>query len=387
MAQGTIADPMTIGEALTSARVKPGHTVWLAAGTYRADLTATLEGTAEQPITVKPLPGARAVLDGSINLNGEYVTVEGVEIACSRFATRLSEFPNAAPPDLPYAQFTINGPGTVVRNCVVHDVLDINSWIVATGATFYGNVIYNFGWQGPDRAHGPGHYIQNGDAVKTLKHNVWAHSFWHPIQARTSAERIDNIHILENVIIRAGSLRGEAAPCIYYNDGDVAQSPVVSGNLAYGGAYAYLWPTSGVKNGTLKNNYIPEARLDYIATVGLAEDSGNFWGPAPDSGQKHVLWPNEYDAGRATLTVYNWDALDTVEADASAWLRPGQRVRARSVQDYFVDIVTLTVGARGTLALDMRAGSHSIARPVGWEAGATTFPTFGCWILEKLEDT
>jgi hypothetical protein len=386
MAQGTIADPMTLADALTSDRIQPGHTVWLMDGNYRADVTVILEGTAEQPITIKPMPGARPVIDSDFWINGAYLIFDGLEFASGRFTTRLSEEAGSGPTDLPNPQLTINGPGVAVRNCIIHDVRDVNSWMPATGAEFYGNVIYNWGWQGPDRAHGPGQYIQNGDGAKSVKHNVWAHSFWHPIQARTSEKRIDNLHILENVFVRAGSLRNDGqgpAPGIYYNDGDVAQNPIVSGNLAYGCDPHRLWYTTGVENGVLTNNYNPDGVEK--AEEGIVEDSGNFWGPAPDSGQKHVLWPNEYDEGRAILTAYNWDEADTVEVDVLAWLELGQQVRARSVQDYFMDIATLTVGAEGTLSLDMRAESHTIAQPVGWYAGETTFPAFGCWILEKLD--
>lgn len=381
-ARGTFADPLTFSQALNSADIQPGHTIWLKGGIYSGDVTATLNGTAESPILIKPYPGHRPIIDYSLGLNSTYLLFDGIEFACDRFTTRLSAVEGSNPTDLPTPQLNINLSNSF-RHCIFHDILLIGSWENAVGAEFYGNLIYNWGWQGPDRAHGPGHYIQNGDTTKLLKHNIWCNSFWNPIQARTDTGRIDNLSIIENVFINAGSLRlvQGPAPCIWYNDGDVAQNPVVQGNLEYGCAYAYLWPTSGVENGTLVDNYFPNGITK--ATEGITVDSGNFAGPVPESGQKVVLRPDVYDTDRAILSIYNWDLADSVVVDVSAIFSAGDVLKAYSAQDYFGDAALWVVTGDGTVTVDMLASAHSVAAPVGWTAGPNTFPVFGAFVLQR----
>lgn len=38
----------------------------------------------------------------------------------------------------------------------------------------------------------------------------------------------------------------------------------------------------------------------------------------------------------------------------------------------------------GTISIDMRATSHTVAAPLQGSAGATSFPTYGCFILQGI---
>ena len=83
------------GEAGTAARIEPGTTVRLLAGTYRPDWPNTtdvtkastphvfhvgLKGTADEPITIEPEPGAAVHLDGCLEVNGTHLLIVGLEI-------------------------------------------------------------------------------------------------------------------------------------------------------------------------------------------------------------------------------------------------------------------------------------------------------------------
>lgn len=83
---------------------------------------------------------------------------------------------------------------------------------------------------------------------------------------------------------------------------------------------------------------------------------------------------------------YNWDLDDSVVVDLSTvtGLSIGDTVSVKNVQDLFVDIVELVLDADKKITVDMRAVNHTVAAPVLWDAPVTTFPEFGCFIIEKV---
>jgi hypothetical protein len=93
---------------------------------------------------------------------------------------------------------------------------------------------------------------------------------------------------------------------------------------------------------------------------------------------------NEHDTNRANLVIYNQAEADTIDVDVSAIFGQSGTVQARNVQDYFVDIQTLTITA-GVITVNMQAANRTVATPVQWTAPATTFPLFGCLVLTKTE--
>ena len=125
------------------------------------------------------------------------------------------------------------------------------------------------------------------------------------------------------------------------------------------------------------DNYSPDGNLNVEAAV---VDNDNNWTTV---GNTYFLRANTYDANRANLTIYNQDAVNTVTADVSSIYSNGDTINARNVQDYFVDIQTLTV-AGGNITVNMQAANRTVATPVQWTAPASTFPTFGCFVLEKV---
>jgi hypothetical protein len=48
------------------------------------------------------------------------------------------------------------------------------------------------------------------------------------------------------------------------------------------------------------------------------------------------------------------------------------------------DVQELTVAGDGTITVDMQAANRSVATPIAWDAPATTFPEFGCFVLQKV---
>jgi hypothetical protein len=52
-------------------------------------------------------------------------------------------------------------------------------------------------------------------------------------------------------------------------------------------------------------------------------------------GAKIVLRPNKYDPARANLAIFNWEKKESVEVDASGFLKPGEHYRFLDPKDFF----------------------------------------------------
>ena len=386
MAQGTIEDPMTIDEALVSSRIKPGHTVWLRGGTYSGDFNAALQGTAEAPIVIRNYPGELAIIDGGMALNGTHIhwigshkTGEGIRFRFTGWNKRITDIAGITE-DVTHRALEIYGEGCSAINCVMDNLFEIGMWKMVGAASFYGNVVYNFGWLGPERGHGPGLYTQNNTPRRTIKHNVFLNSFGSGIQAYgSSAAFVNYFDVIGNTFY--GSYRN--INCLV-GGGSVALAPVVSGNNLFDGGGIRIGYTASATDVTYTDNYSPEGGSLNVSN--FLERADNWTGPAPHP-PRATLYPNEYEDGIALLTVYNWAELDTMTVDVSGWAAAGNTLRLRSTQDYENDIADVTVAGDGTVAVDMRAVSHSLAVPLlwtgeGWPVNA--FPVFGCFIVEKL---
>lgn len=387
MARGTIDDPMVLTVALESDRIQPGHTVWLRGGTYSGDLTSILQGTAEAPIIIRNYPGEQAIIDGNVALNGAYTnwigshkTGQGIVFTFSGWETRITEIEGSHPDDIPVKNITAKCDGLQLINCVIHDMSEVGYWLECKASTFYGNVVFNLGWLGPDRAHGPACYTQNNTPRRTIKHNVMMNNFGSGIQAYGSSEAYVNYYdVIGNSL--HGSYR--ANNCLV-GGGTVALVPVVSDNNLYQRGKMQIGYTAPAEDVTYTNNYAPEG--EELNVTNYTEQADNWAGPAPHPARV-TLYPNEYEDEIALLTVYNWDSLDTMTVDVSSWAAAGNTLRLRSTQDYFNDTADVTVAGDGTIAVDMRAVSHTLAVPLAWTGEdwpVNAFPIFGCFIVEKL---
>ncbi len=93
---------------------------------------------------------------------------------------------------------------------------------------------------------------------------------------------------------------------------------------------------------------------------------------------KVFLRPNQYEAGRAHITIFNWDALPAVSVDLSSILSPGQAFEIRNGQDILgAPVVAGTYdGSAVSVPTVLAPGT-----PVGWPAPASTGPDFNVYVL------
>src|SRR5436190_980582 len=113
------------------------------------------------------------------------------------------------------------------------------------------------------------------------------------------------------------------------------------------------------------------------SNTGLDTNS-QFFASRP-TGAHVFIQPNDYESGRANITVYNWDNLSTVEVNVSSVLSPGDRFEVRNAQDYYAPPVLAGVYDGSSIRLPMTG--LSVAAPYGWPAAAPTGPLFNTFVL------
>lgn len=176
----SVEDPIGLVEALTSQYVIPGDTIYLLDGIYTGNFTCSLNGTAENPITIRPYPGSRAIIDGKLTIEGSYTNWVEIENTLIGTYPRATDVPGSDPP-IVAGGITILGDHIKMINCIIYDLVNvaIGWWEAANGGELYGCFTFNNGWIGPDRGHGHGIYTQNlGESdIKTVKHCVLGTNF------------------------------------------------------------------------------------------------------------------------------------------------------------------------------------------------------------------
>lgn len=417
MGSGTIVNPYTLKEALASADIKPGHTVYLRGGNY-TDIPyyQGIRGTAEAPIYFKPYHGERPIITGRTDIYVPYTEWWGVEFCKLTYDPR-DESDGACDES---TWLDIYGGGNVkIINCIIHDFsYGVNSGQPETELN--GCIIYHCGWEEEAYTAGHGVYVSNADPTKTvtIKNCIIFNNWGWGIHAYSELEDVYNIDINGNICFNAGYLAtwGARRTNIMLGVGSSTKKPIngkVRNNCSYfplltdnnGIGLQIGFGTSGSDGLEVTNNY--SAGGAYAASIrnptnitvtgntfigGLlyfdAEDyADNTYAAAfPEVGSKIVVYPLDYQADRVHVAIYNWALANTVDVDLTsvAGLSVGDSVKCHNAQDYFTDIQTLTLDANKKITVNMQAANRTVATPVNWTAPATTFPQFGAFVVEKI---
>lgn len=178
---GSLAKPWSLPTALAQPGiVQPGDTIWVHGGTYNGPFTSNLAGTAAAPIVLRQYGRERVVIDGRLNIAGQYAYYWGLEITYSD-PRRVSLIADSHPADLPRSLVTVSVTGSFNKliNLLVHDLGNgLFAGRDAEGLEIYGSMFYNNGWIGPvDRGYGHNVYLQNQNAKKIVADNILFDSF------------------------------------------------------------------------------------------------------------------------------------------------------------------------------------------------------------------
>jgi ribosomal protein L27 len=363
-------------------RVQPGDTIWLRGGTYRGGFRATVAGREGAPVVVRQFPGERAVIDGAtaprstLYVMGNHTVFWGFELTNTDTA-RTTSSPKL---ELRHNVVVNDASHTKYINLVVHD----------GGVGFYnepksidveisGCIVYNNGYQAPDRGHGHGLYLKAFVGPLVARDNVIFNQYGYGIHAYTNSGtgKLMNITIEGNVAFNNGTLatRRSLSSNILLGGADYAGGDVVRDNIAYyspeltgAGANVVIgyrtqrngdvvvehnyfvggspvldfgfWAAARVSSNTLIRTGAPRLLGSLIQQRDAGgRGGGQIWrdndeGAAP-AVTNVVVRPNLYEPGRAHVTVINWGKDKTARVDVRGVLEPGDRYEVHNVQDLF----------------------------------------------------
>jgi hypothetical protein len=255
---GSLEKPWDLATALAApAAVQPGDTIWLRAGTYRGGFVSRLSGRPGAPVVVRGDRNGRVTIDthprdqkdnGLFQLLGADVVYRDFEVTCSH-PQRETKIAGSWPADIRRGSVDIRGDRISAVNLVVHDCANgFGFWSDGEGGEIRGCLIYNNGWQGPDRGHGHGIYAQNAEGTKRIADNIIFHQFGYGVQVYGSEKAsLKGFDIEGNIAFENGCFRsqGDNSPGIMVGGATPAERIAVTDNIAVGGGIrlGYPWGT------------------------------------------------------------------------------------------------------------------------------------------------
>jgi len=155
------------------------------------------------------------------------------------------------------------------------------------------------------------------------------------------------------------------------------------------GSYNYTWnnntyfdATNGsesfVRNGTA------HTFSSWKSATGF--DSGSTYTVGRPTGIKIFIRPNQFEAGRAHISIYNWDRANSVAVNLSlTGLTNGQAYEIRNAQNYFGALVLTGTYSASSPVVNISmtsAAATAVATPIGQgSTPATTLPEFGVFVV------
>lgn len=266
---GTRNKPWDLAFALRSTAIRPGDTLWLSGGLYQGNFVSNLHGTEGSPITIRALPGERVTIDASglhsaLMIRGAWTTWWGLEFMNSH-AKRKTDQGGSFPSDIAFGSaINIDAPHTKLINLIVHDHGNgICAMSTAPDSEIYGCLIYNNGWQGPDRGHGDGVVSQNRQGMMHFVDNILFNQFSMGFQIYgTKQSMLRGFHLAGNVVFNNGAVsRDGVTTNIWIGGGATAEQVTVTDNYTYNSVPwgVHLHAGSGADNKELRvtGNYFP----------------------------------------------------------------------------------------------------------------------------------
>jgi hypothetical protein len=411
---GNIDAPIDLATALSEkSPAKPCDTIWLRGGTYRGAFKSMLKGGDNMPIVVRQYRGERATLDSegavepALQVLGSWSWFWGFEVTNSETQRRSKEA-GPWPSDLRRGTGVgSRGPNNKFINLVVHDVArGFEVTAESIGTEIYGSLIYYNGWETPDGLGlGNGIETQNQLGLRRIVDNIIFKQFSHGIIA--SGKPLDNVTLTGNAIFSNGSISRKGvleSRNVLLGAGVVTNKPVVTDNSTYDGQTT-LGLDAGCADATITGNVFG-GPLIWVKCAGVMKDNvlydpyvaGYGYGPLPaqfPANTYHTSRPtgvvvrlraNEYEPGRGTLTIYNWDKQSEVSVDPSGiGLAVGDRFEVRDAQNYFGPPVAAGTYKGGSISVPMT--NLAVAAPVGTvpTPPKPTLPEFGTFVIVKGE--
>jgi hypothetical protein len=415
---GTQSAPWNLQTALNQpGAVKPGSTIVLGKGTYQGAFVSKLKGAYGAYITVRSLPGQRAILmntgDGPALQFASTAYVVFYEIEISGPNKKRSTSRSESTYGIQVNQSTASHHIKLI-NSIVHDVQSqgIAWWQALTDSEITGTLFYYNGTTSLDH----GIYAHNVKGTKVFRDNMVFNNAAYGFHgyAETAEKGLNNLVLVGNTFFTNGSIGyneskgkyGMLKSNILVGGLIKANNAVIDSNYTYmpgsSGASLNLGNKAGTLNARVTNNFFAGGALAITGGAsglnmrgnivyspgglsGFQSSSyaGNQWLGKKPSGANLFVRANPYNKKRANLTMYNWGGYKAFWVSAAALsavnIQAGQQYELHNVQDYFNDVITGTYSGQG---FSVPMNGHSVAQPLGLSfKPASTFPEFGAFVL------
>lgn len=377
---GIIDNPWDIVTALASVgNIGARCVLNLRSGTYAGDFSSEFVGMAGYPATIKNYIGETVLIDGSLDVTGEYALVEGLTITDLDFTDRTTD----TPPSPTGAQALASN--IEFRDCIVHDCAGgFYHPNTVQDIIYDGCIIFYNGYIGTDRPHSHGIYAKYKCIIRNC---IIFSNMQYGVHIYGSGTNLDDCSVLNTIAFCNTDISGGAtykSNMLHGNESGTVVNPTWRNNCTYRKASVDGYQNKfgydgGVQGAVITDNYMPEGCQLQPGTY--TENSGNTL--AAEEVNRIFVFNVR---GRAHVAVYNWELLETVTIDLSSMtnMSAGDTVSVTNVQDLAVDIANKTLDGSKCITVDMRAASHSVSTPQGLSAPASTFPEFGCFVVRKV---
>jgi len=352
---GTEDAPWDLASALGGAQqVAPGDTIWVRGGTYRHPdrrpgtngYPVKLAGAEGRPIHVRAVPHERVTIDGGLRVENpsKFLWIRDLEVVVSENITqpRVAKQSGSHPQDLarPWGSLNVlGGEHCKYIHLVIHDnAQGIGFWRPAIDSEVYGCLVYDNGWTGPDRYHGPGIYGQNQHGTKRVTDNIFFGNYSNTAQFYGSSRAyVDNFHVEGNIAF--GPRKEGGRYTFLIGGGRGSRGIVVKNNVLYEVPVQVGYTAEDSEDCTVEGNTIIRQGLSIRGFKTVAKRGNFIWRgrddePAPETATVFVR-PSKYDPDRAHVAIVNWARSETVDADLASFLKAGDAFRIQSVLDFY----------------------------------------------------
>jgi len=111
-------------------------------------------------------------------------------------------------------------------------------------------------------------------------------------------------------------------------------------------------------------------------------DANSSFSHGAPTGTEVFVMPNEYEAGRAHIAIYNWALNSSVNVNLSNVLVVGDQYAVYAVEDYFGSPVQMGIYDGNPVAVPMTGTSVSAPIGLGWTP-QTVRPQFGAFVVKR----
>ncbi|MEK7633618.1 MAG: hypothetical protein AAB437_02130 [Patescibacteria group bacterium] len=179
--------------------------------------------------------------------------------------------------------------------------------------------------------------------------------------------------LLENNVSWFNSSSGYAIEQRWWNDITMKNNLFVSRQL--------FEDINGLGNFVSGTNNPPE-RLEQLQPNKF---SGNKFQLSANEPNKIFVRPNLYEAGRANVTIYNWENKSQVDINLSSVLQPGDQFEIIDVQNYGAGTPFFTGTFSGNpVNITLPISTSSVTAPIGGTAPRHTSNQFSVLLIRRL---